>query len=364
MNFMNNLKTAVEAALCTYIEPHLGQDLVSAGLVQMVKVEAGKLTLHLRFGFPVKTQISSLTSTIKARLATIPGLAEIAVEIDWEILSHRIQAGQALLPGVKNLIAIASGKGGVGKSTVAVNLALALAREGARVGLLDADIYGPSLPRMLGVQGQPKTLDGKTLEPLEAYGLQLMSIGFLVAEDTPMIWRGPMATSALQQLLKQTRWQDLDYLIADLPPGTGDIHLTLVQQIPVAGAVIVTTPQPIALLDAMKGLKMFTKVKVPVLGIVENMSVYHCPQCGHEEAIFGQGGGEELAQKYQVPLLGTLPLDIRIREHADSGRPLLVVDPDGQLAQSYGQIARKMAARLSLLPKDLKPKFPKIVVER
>ncbi len=361
---MNDLKTAVELALCTYIEPHLEQDLVSAGLVRTLKVEAGKLTLHLRLGFPAKTQISSLTSALKAHLAALPGISEIAVEIDWEIVPHRAQAGQPPLPGVKNLIAIASGKGGVGKSTVAVNLALALSREGARVGLLDADIYGPSIPHMLGVKGQPKTPDGKTLEPLEAYGLELMSIGFLVEEDTPMIWRGPMATSALQQLLKQTRWQDLDYLIADLPPGTGDIHLTLVQQIPIAGAVIVTTPQPIALLDARKGLKMFEKVKVPVLGIVENMSVYRCPKCGHEEAIFGQGGGKELARKHRVPLLGTLPLDIRLREHADSGQPILVVDPDGQLAQTYGQIARKMAARLSLRPQDLSSKFPKIVVER
>lgn len=360
---MNNLQTAVEAALRTYIEPHLGKDLLTAGVVRALKLEGKRLNLQIRLGFPAKTQIIPLTSAIKNQLAAI-GLTEISVEIDWEIFPHRVQSGQAPLSGVKNVLAVASGKGGVGKSTVAANLALALVQEGAQVGLLDADIYGPSIPRMFGVREHPKTQDGKTLEPIEAFGLKLMSIGFLVEEDTPMIWRGPMATSALKQLLTQTHWQALDYLIVDLPPGTGDIHLTLVQQIPVAGAVIITTPQPIALLDAMKGLKMFEKVKVPVLGIVENMSLYRCPKCGHEEAIFGQGGGKELAQKYGVPLLGKLPLDSRIRELADVGQPIVAADPNSKLAQSYGEIARKMAAYLSLQPKDTSGKFPKIVVER
>lgn len=358
------LTNLVEAALRGYIEPHLGCDLYSAGAVRAVGVDQGRVSLAIELGFPVKSQIIAITSALQEHLGALPGVTEVAVQIGWRIVPHRVQSGQAPLPGIKNVIAVASGKGGVGKSTVAVNLALALAQEGARVGILDADIYGPSIPRMLGVSGQPKTPDGKTIEPMESFGLQLMSIGFLVEEDTPMIWRGPMATSALQQLLHQTRWQDLDYLIVDMPPGTGDIHLTLVQQTPVAGAVIITTPQPIALLDAAKGLKMFEKVKVPVLGIIENMSVYLCPNCGHEEAIFGQGGGEQLAQKYNVPLLGGLPLDTRVRQHADSGQPIVATDPDSQLAQGYRAIARKMAAQLALRPKDSAGKFPKIVVEK
>ncbi|MCX8049725.1 MAG: iron-sulfur cluster carrier protein ApbC [Methylohalobius sp.] len=361
---MSELTGAVEAALRTYIEPHLNRDLLSAGAVRALDLKGNRLNLHIRLGFPAKTQIIPLTCALKEHLAAALGSVEMEIHIDWEIAPHRVQTGQTPLPGVKNVLAIASGKGGVGKSTVAVNLALALAQEGARAGILDADIYGPSIPRMLGAHGQPQVIDGKTIEPMRAFGLQIMSIGFLVEEDTPMIWRGPMATSALQQLLLQTDWQDLDYLIVDMPPGTGDIHLTLVQQIPVAGAVIVTTPQPIALLDAMKGLKMFEKVKVPVLGIIENMSIYLCPKCGHEEAIFGQGGGEQLAQKYGVLLLGSLPLDTSIREHADSGQPTVLADPDSPIAHSYRAIARKLTAQLSLRPKDVSGKFPKIVVER
>nr|BAL57259.1 Na+/H+ antiporter [uncultured Gammaproteobacteria bacterium] len=352
----------VEAALRSYGEPHLGCDLYSAGAVRSLRVDQGRVDLAIELGFPAKSQIIALTSALQERLAAVPGVKEVSVQIGYRCLPHRVQAGQAPLPGVKNVLAIASGKGGVGKSTVAVNLALALAQEGAQVGILDADIYGPSLPRMLGISGPP-TVEGQAIEPQRAFGLQAMSIGLLVEEDTPVIWRGPMATSALEQLLRQTRWQDLDYLIVDLPPGTGDIHLTLVQRIPVAGAVIVTTPQPIAWLDAMKGLRMFEKVKVPVLGIVENMSVYRCPQCGHQEAIFGQGGGEELAQKSGVPLLGKLPLDLRVREGADLGQPIVVADPESALAQTYAEIARRMAARLALQPKDLAGKFPKFVVE-
>jgi ATP-binding protein involved in chromosome partitioning len=268
-----------------------------------------------------------------------------------------------LMPNVKNIIAVASGKGGVGKSTTAVNLALALASEGASVGMLDADIYGPSQPMMLGITGRPETADGKTLEPMEGHGIQAISIGFLIDMDTPMVWRGPMVTQALEQLLRETNWRDLDYLIVDMPPGTGDIHLTLSQKIPVTGAIIVTTPQDIALLDARKGLKMFEKVGIPILGIVENMAIHICSNCGHPEHIFGAGGGERMAKEYDVAYLGGLPLDIRIREQADSGRPTVVADPDGDLAQSYRQIARKVAVKIAEKARDMSSKFPSIVVQ-
>jgi len=264
---------------------------------------------------------------------------------------------------IKNIVAVASGKGGVGKSTTAVNLALALAAEGARVGILDADIYGPNQPQMLGAQEKPESKDGKSLEPIARYGVQSMSIGYLVDQDTPMVWRGPMATTALQQLLNDTHWDNLDYLIVDMPPGTGDIQLTLTQKIPVSGAVIVTTPQDIALLDARKGIAMFQKVNVPVLGIIENMSIHICSQCGHQEAVFGQGGGAQLAQKYGVELLGTLPLDIRIREQADSGKPTVVAEPDSPISQIYREIARKVVSKLALQAKSYASKFPKIVIE-
>ncbi|XSG85720.1 MAG: iron-sulfur cluster carrier protein ApbC [Methylohalobius sp. ZOD2] len=356
-------RSAIEEALKTHIDPHLESDLVSAGAIKDLLVENGRVILKIDLGFPAKSYVPQIVAALTEKLRPVPGIEKVAIQVDWKILAHAVPHGRQSLPGVKNVIAVASGKGGVGKSTVAANLALALAQEGARVGILDADIYGPSIPRMLGVGGQPETRDGKTLEPMEGYGLQIMSIGFLVDTDTPTIWRGPMATSALQQLLGQTHWKDLDYLIVDMPPGTGDIHLTLTQQIPLAGAVIVTTPQDIALLDASKGLKMFEKVKVPVLGIVENMSFHICSQCGHEESIFGHGGGERLAQKYGVPLLGSLPLDISIRENADGGHPSVVAEPDGRIAQSYRGIARNMAARLARRPKDLAGKFPKIVME-
>jgi len=274
-----------------------------------------------------------------------------------------VQKGVEPIKGIKNIIAVASGKGGVGKSTTAVNLALALSAEGANVGILDADIYGPSQPRMLGVHGKPESKDGKTLEPMTSYHLQAMSIGFLVDEETPMIWRGPMVTQALQQLLKDTNWTDLDYLIIDLPPGTGDIQLTLAQQVPVSGAVIVTTPQDIALLDARKGLKMFQKVEVPVLGVIENMSTHICSQCGHEEHIFGAGGGTKMAEQYDVNFLGSLPLDIRIREETDNGKPTVVAEPESRIAQTYREIARRAAAKLSLQAKNYAAKFPKIVIQ-
>jgi ATP-binding protein involved in chromosome partitioning len=287
----------------------------------------------------------------------------VTVTVGHKIGSHAVQRGVKLVSGVKNIIAIASGKGGVGKSTTAVNLALALAAEGARVGVLDADIYGPSQPMMLGIAGRPESKDGKTLEPLEAYGLQAMSIGFLIDADTPMVWRGPMVTQALEQLLKDTNWRDLDYLIVDMPPGTGDIQLTLAQKVPVTGAVIVTTPQDIALIDARKGLKMFDKVGVPIVGIVENMAIHVCSQCGHAEHIFGEGGAQRMCNDYKVPFLGALPLDIHIREQTDSGRPTVVSDPDGKIAMVYKEIARKIAVFVAQKAEDFSAKFPNIVVQ-
>jgi ATP-binding protein involved in chromosome partitioning len=280
------------------------------------------------------------------------------------VVAHAVQRGVQLLPGVKNIVAVASGKGGVGKSTTAANLALALAAEGARVGLLDADIYGPSQPMMMGIDRKPESLDGKTMEPLVNHGVQVMSIGFLVNQDEAMIWRGPMATQALEQLLRQTNWKDLDYLIVDMPPGTGDIQLTLSQRVPMTGAVIVTTPQDIALLDARKGIKMFEKVGVPILGIVENMAVHVCSNCGHAEHIFGEGGGRRMAQDYAMDYLGALPLDIRIRLQADSGQPTVVADPQGEVAQIYTEVARRVAAKIAQQSKDFSSKFPTISVSK
>ncbi len=356
-------RETIEAALKTHIDPHYGTDLISAGCVRKIDIAGAKVTLAIELGYPAKSLAPRLIVELTERLRQLPEVESVEVQLDWHIVSHAVQHGQQPLPGVKNIVAVASGKGGVGKSTVTANLALALSLEGAKVGILDADVYGPSIPRMLGVSGQPESRDGQTIEPLQAYGLKVMSIGFLVEEDTPMIWRGPVATRALQQFLNQTRWGELDYLLVDLPPGTGDILLTLTQQIPVTGSVIVTTPQDIALLDAMKGLKMFEKVKVPVLGIIENMSLHVCSQCGHEESVFGHGGGEKMAKRYHIPLLGQLPLDITIRENADSGHPTMVTDPTGPIAQKFHQIALSAAARLALRPKDMAGKFPKIVVE-
>jgi len=290
-------------------------------------------------------------------------VGKATVNVSWAIATHAVQKGVTPLKQVKNVIAVASGKGGVGKSTTAVNLALALAAEGAKVGILDADIYGPSQPRMLGAQQRPESKDGKSMEPVMAHGLQSMSIGYLIDEESPMIWRGPMVTQALQQLLGETNWHDIDYLVVDLPPGTGDIQLTLAQKIPVSGAVIVTTPQDIALLDARKGLKMFEKVEVPVLGIVENMSIHICSQCGHAEHIFGSGGGESMARQYGVEFLGALPLDIHIREDADGGRPSVVANPDGAVAKIYRDIARRVAAALALRARDYSRKFPNNVIQ-
>jgi ATP-binding protein involved in chromosome partitioning len=353
----------VLASLRTLDDPNTGRDFVSGKSVRKVQIDGGNVTVDLMLAYPARSQHEVLRKLVVQHLAALPGIGKVTVNISLKVASHAVQRGVKLIPGVKNIIAVASGKGGVGKSTTAVNLALALAAEGATVGVLDADIYGPSQPTMLGIAGRPESRDGKTLEPLEAYGVQAMSIGFLIDADTPMVWRGPMVTQALEQLLRDTNWRDVDYLIVDLPPGTGDIQLTLAQKVPVTGAVIVTTPQDIALIDARKGLKMFEKVSVPIVGVVENMAIHICSNCGHAEHIFGEGGGERMCRDYNVPFLGSLPLDIRIRENADSGRPTVVADPDGPIAQIYKEIARKTAVFVAQKAEDFSAKFPSIVIQ-
>jgi ATP-binding protein involved in chromosome partitioning len=356
-------KADVESLLKTFVDPNHGVDLISAKSVKAITIDGVNVGVKLELGYPAKSIIYDLAEAVKQHLQALKGIGNVAVEISVKIISHAVQQALKPQPNVKNIIAVASGKGGVGKSTTAVNLALALAAEGATVGILDADIYGPSIPTMLGLSGYPVSEDNKTMMPKISYGIQTMSIGYLIDADQPMIWRGPMATNALQQLLRDTNWKDVDYLIVDLPPGTGDIQLTLSQQIPVSGAIIVTTPQDIALIDAQRGLGMFEKVNVPVLGIVENMSLHICSACGHEEAIFGEGGGVAMARKNKVDFLGSLPLDINIRKYADSGRPTVAADPDGRVAQIYKEIARKTAAKLALKAKDFSTRFPNIVVQ-
>jgi ATP-binding protein involved in chromosome partitioning len=331
--------------------------------VRAIGVDGTRVSVDMQLGYPAVGAVDALAATVRQALEADPAIDAAVVSISSRIQPHKVQGTLAPLPNVKNIIVVASGKGGVGKSTVSANLALALLAEGAKVGVLDADIYGPSQPRMLGVGGKPESPDGKTIIPMQAHGLEVMSIGFLVEEDTPMIWRGPMVTQAMMQLLGDTRWGQLDYLIVDLPPGTGDIQLTLSQKVPVAGAVIVTTPQDIALLDARKALKMFEKVEVPVLGIVENMATHVCSNCGHEEHIFGEGGGARMAAQYGVPYLGSLPLDIRIREQADGGNPTVVAIPDSELAARYREIARNAAGRLSLQPRNKSLGLGKIMVQ-
>jgi ATP-binding protein involved in chromosome partitioning len=353
----------IEAKLKEYIDPYMEKDLVSTKCVRNVMIEGDQVVVDVVLGFPAGGYQQELATRLKEMVESIEGVAKARINVNVAIQAHSVQKGVKTLSSIKNIIAIASGKGGVGKSTTATNLALALSAEGANVGVLDADIYGPSQPRMLGINGKPESRDGKSLEPLVSYHIQTMSIGFLVDEETPMIWRGPMVTQALQQLLGDTNWSDLDYLVVDLPPGTGDIQLTLAQQVPVSGAVIVTTPQDIALLDARKGLKMFEKVEVPVLGIIENMSIHICSQCGHEEHIFGEGGGQRMSDDYNVDFLGALPLDKKIREEVDSGRPSVVAEPDGPIARIYRDIARRTAAKLALRSKDVAAKFPQIVIQ-
>jgi len=355
---------ALAAAVGRYADPNLRQTLAEARAVQSVVRTAEGVRIALRLGIPTGGYATELAPALEKHLAAEGFALRVELVLEQAIAAHAVQRGLTPLPGIRNVVAVASGKGGVGKSTVAVNLALALAAQGARVGMLDADIYGPSQPIMLGLQGErPETRDGKKLVPLAAHGLVSMSIGFLVDVEQPMVWRGPMVTSALNQLLSDTDWGPLDYLIIDMPPGTGDIQLTLAQKVPVSGAVIVTTPQDIALADARKGLKMFEKVNVPVLGIVENMSVHVCSQCGHAEHIFGVGGGARMAAQYDVQMLGALPLDARIREDADGGRPTVVAEPASTRAAAYFALARRTAGELARRDRDRSAAFPKIVVE-
>src|SRR3990167_9160124 len=355
----------VQGALKNLIDPNTRKDFASGKVLKNVKIDGNNVSLDIVLGYPAKSVWDEIRAMIEAHLkAALPGSGSISVNVTSKVVQHTVQHGAKLVDGVRNIIAVASGKGGVGKSTTAVNIALALAAEGARVGMLDADIYGPSQPTMLGISGQPDSVDGKSMEPMVNHGLQAMSIGFLIDnDDTPMIWRGPMVTQALDQLLRQTRWDDLDYLIVDLPPGTGDIQLSLAQQVPLTGAVIVTTPQDIALMDARKGLKMFEKVGVKIVGIVENMSTHICSKCGHEEHIFGSGGGEKMCADYDTEFLGSLPLDIRIREQTDSGKPTVVSDPDGNIAKSYKQIARRIAVKVAEMAQNRTSVFPKVVVQ-
>src|SRR5580765_4343147 len=354
---MSVSESQVQETLRKIVDPNTGKDLLSTRSARNIKVSGGDVSLDVELGYPGKSQHDPIRREVTQALKGA-GATAVKVNVTSKVVAHAVQ------PGVKNIIAVASGKGGVGKSTTAVNLALALAAEGASVGVLDADIYGPSQPMMLGISGRPESKDGKTLEPMMGHGIQAISIGFLIDIDTPMVWRGPMVTQALEQLLKDTRWRDLDYLVVDLPPATGDIQLTLAQKVPVTGTVIVTTPQDIALIDARKGLKMFEKVGIPILGIVENMAIHICSQCRHEEHIFGQGGAERMCKEYGTELLGSLPLDIAIREQADSGKPTVVADPDGRAAEIYRAIGRRLAVKIAESARDMTSKFPNIVVSK
>src|SRR3954463_1781002 len=352
----------VQSTLRGLVDPNTGKDFVSTRSVRNLKLAGEEISLEIELGYPGKSQQEPIRRQVTQALKAA-GAGTVSVKVSSRVVPHAVQRGVKLIPGIKNIIAVASGKGGVGKSTTAVNLALALSAEGASVGMLDADIYGPSQPMMLGIAGRPESKDGKSLEPMEGHGIQAISIGFLIDIDTPMVWRGPMVTQALEQLLKDTNWRELDYLVVDLPPGTGDIQLTLAQKVPVTGAVIVTTPQDIALIDARKGLKMFEKVGIPILGIVENMSFHVCTKCGHESHIFGSGGAEKMSRDYATEVLGQLPLDESIQQQADSGRPTVVADPDGKIAELYRRIARRCAVKIAESQRDMTSKFPNIVVQ-
>jgi ATP-binding protein involved in chromosome partitioning len=361
------IEQQIHAALSAIVDSNTGRDLATTQSIRNLKIVAtpagADVSLDVQLGYPAASQVDVIREQVMQALRAVDGIAQVHVNVASKIVAHVVQRGTKTMANIRNIIAIASGKGGVGKSTTAVNLALALVAEGATVGILDADIYGPSQPTMLGITGKPETKDGKTMEPMERHGLQAISIGFMIDPDEPMVWRGPIVTQALTQLLEQTNWRDLDYLIVDMPPGTGDIQLTLSQKVPVTGAVIVTTPQDIALLDARKGLRMFEKVGIPILGVIENMSLHVCSHCGHVEHIFGAGGGETMCADFGVPFLGSLPLDIRIRQETDSGTPTVVADPDGAIARTYKTIARKLAVAVATTAKDMSGKFPNIVVK-
>ncbi len=354
----------LQPLLQAVVDPGSARTLGEAKALRAIQVQGGDVAVDIELGYPAASMHAALRAAVIAAARALPGVGNVSVSISTRVVAHAVQRGVQLLPGVKNIIAVASGKGGVGKSTTAANLALALAAEGGPRGVLDADIYGPSQPTMLGTSGRPETLDGQNMEPHIAHGLQVNSIGFLVDDDQAMIWRGPMATQALEQLLRQTRWQELDYLVVDMPPGTGDIQLTLSQRVPVTGAVIVTTPQDIALIDAKKGLKMFEKVGVPILGIVENMAVHICANCGHAEHIFGAEGGQKMAAQYGTELLGSLPLTMSIRAQADSGVPTVAAEPDGEVAALYKALARKVAVKIAAQGKDYSAKFPTIAISK
>jgi ATP-binding protein involved in chromosome partitioning len=355
---------AVQAALASIHDPDTHQDFIRGKVVRNLRIDQDEVSLDIELGYPAQSQTERIRKTVSEAVGALPGVGKVTVHVRSKIIAHAVQRGVRLLPGIKNVIVIASGKGGVGKSTTAVNLALGLAAEGARVGMLDADVYGPSLPQMLNLTGQrPEALAGNRMKPLEAYGLEVMSIGFMVDTDTPVIWRGPMVARVLDQLLTETQWRELDYLVVDMPPGTGDAQLSLSQKVPVTGAVIVTTPQDIALIDARKGLKMFEKVGIPILGVVENMSIHICSNCGHAEHIFGAGGAEKMCADYNTECLGSLPLDIHIRELADGGKPTVVGAPDSKAADRYRAIARRVAIGIAERAKDMSAKFPAIVVQ-
>ncbi|MDQ2736589.1 MAG: iron-sulfur cluster carrier protein ApbC [Pseudomonadota bacterium] len=357
-------ESALLDALRHVVDPETGRDFVSTKQLRNLRVEAGQVSFDVELGYPARSTLEALRRTLIEAARSVEGVANVSVNISSKVVPHAVQRGVQLLPGVKNIVAVASGKGGVGKSTTAVNLALALAAEGATVGILDADIYGPSQPMMMGLAGKPESADGKTMQPLVNHGIQVMSIGFLIEPDQAMVWRGPMATQALDQLLRQTNWSELDYLIVDMPPGTGDIALTLSQRVPLTGAVIVTTPQDIALIDARKGIRMFEKVGVPILGVVENMAVHICENCGHVEHIFGADGGKKMAAEFGIDYLGALPLKLSIREQADGGTPTVAAEPDGEVAALYRAVARKVAVKIAERSKDFSSRFPTITVSK
>ena len=355
---------AVEQALDSYCLPYSDKNIISTRALSTISIDDQRIAIAITLGFPAASLLTRIQTEIEQCLQSCADGRHVEVSVQWKIDSHAVQQGLSGIAGVKNIIAVASGKGGVGKSTTAVNVALALLAEGARVGILDADIYGPSQPHLLGIQQKPESVDGKSFEPIVKYGLQSMSIGYLVDQETAMVWRGPMVTGALQQLINDTRWQDLDYLIVDLPPGTGDIQLTLAQKIPLSGSVVVTTPQDLALLDVRRAIGMFSKVNVPILGVIENMALHTCSACGHEEAIFGEAGAEKIAEQYNSKVLGRLPLDMRIRRQADQGEPIVLADAESDIAQAYSQIALALVAGLAQQQKNYSGRFPNIVVEQ